>query len=209
MTKYAKPVAAPCGDCPFRRKAAPGWLGAGSPESFLDCMQRDEPLPCHQTVDYDDPEWLEKWSAQEAGSMCAGALVFMANKMQRPRNREFPTMPTDKTNVFSNSVEFVRHHREAAVHSWDDDSQKEGAQLHRELVKRAAQASGQPIVDHKNKQERLDNSDLNELIAKAAAGPTKKPLPRAIALQNIPIRSEIARQIHKGFINTPKNKRTK
>lgn len=32
----------------------PGWLGAGSPESFLDCMQRDEPLPCHQTIDYDD-----------------------------------------------------------------------------------------------------------------------------------------------------------
>jgi hypothetical protein len=149
---YRSPVKQPCNDCPFRRASMPGWLGAGSPESFLDCLQRDEPLPCHQTVDYEDPLWAEKWSAQEVGSMCAGALVFMANKMQRPRSREFPTMPPDKVVVFANSVEFVRHHREAAVRSWEDVDQNEGAQLQRELVKRAAENAGSPIVDYKNKR---------------------------------------------------------
>ncbi len=151
VSAYRPPTSKPCSDCPFRRASMPGWLGAGSPESFIDCMQRDEPLPCHQTIDYDDPAWLEKWSAQENGSMCAGALIFMANRAQRPRAREFPTMPPDKVAVFSNSVEFVRHHREAAVRSWDDDEQNEGAQLHRELVKRAAVIGGHPIVDLKNK----------------------------------------------------------
>jgi len=157
----------------------PGWLGAGSPESFIDCMNRDEPLPCHQTIDYDDPDWLVKWSAQEDGSMCAGALIFMANKMQRPRTRGFPTLPPDKVAVFSNTVEFVRHHREAGTHSWDDDAQNEGAKLQRELVRRGAEAAGQPIVDHKNKRRALDNSDLNALLAQAAAGPTRAPLPVA------------------------------
>lgn len=130
----------------------PGWLGASSPEGFLDCIHRDEPLPCHQTVDYDDPCWLEKWFAQQSGLMCAGALVFMANKSQRPRSREFPTASPDRTVVFSNSLEFVRHHREAAIRSWNDDEQNDGAQFHRELMKRAAEALKQPIVDFKNKK---------------------------------------------------------
>jgi hypothetical protein len=128
----------------------PGWLGDGSPESFLDCMQRDVPLPCHQTLDYDDPHWAEDWENQQGSSrMCAGALIFMANRGQRPRTREFPTMPPDKAGVFANSLEFVRHHREAAVHSWDDGDQRESAQLHRELVKRAAENRGNPIVNFK------------------------------------------------------------
>lgn len=144
MTKYAPPVASPCSACPFRRKSMPGWLGAGSPESFLDCMQNDEPLPCHKTIDYDDPRWEEKWSAQQTGSMCAGALIFMANKMQRPRTPGFPTLAPDQTNVFANSLEFVRHHREAAVHSWKDEEQSEGAQLQRELIKHAVEAQAKP-----------------------------------------------------------------
>lgn len=149
--KYVDPVAKPCSDCPFRRKSMPGWLGHSSPEGFIDCMQRDEPLPCHQTIDYDDPNWLDKWVAQQdTGKMCAGALIFMANKLQRAHDRDFPTMTKDKETVFSNSVEFVRHHREAAVHSWNDEDQNEGAQLHRELIKRAAESTGQPIVDFKN-----------------------------------------------------------
>jgi len=155
VNQYRPPVAKPCSDCPFRRKAMPGWLGGSSPEGFIDCMQRDEPLPCHQTIDYDDnPHWLETWMKQgdDTGNICAGSLIFMANKIQRPHDRDFPTMEPDRENVFSNSVEFVRYHREAPVHSWDDAEQNEGAQLHRELIKRAAIAAGQPIVDFKDKR---------------------------------------------------------
>lgn len=150
--KFVDPVQKPCNDCPFRRKAMPGWLGAGSPESFIDCMQRDEPLPCHQTIDYEDPKWLTKWMQQRnTGKMCAGALTFMANKLQ---HHPFEKMPKDHENVFSNSLEFVRHHREAAVHSWDEETQNAGAQMHRDIVASAAKQMGQPIVDFKNKKSK-------------------------------------------------------
>jgi hypothetical protein len=49
---------------------------------------------------------------------------------------------------------YVRHHREAAVHSWDDDEQNDGAQMHRELIADAAKRIGQPIVDFKNRKPR-------------------------------------------------------
>lgn len=184
---YRPPVKQPCNSCPFRRASMPGWLGAGSPESFLDCMQRDEPLPCHQTIDYGDKRWLEGWTAQETGSMCAGALVFMANKLQTPRTRGFPTMPPDKVEVFANSLEFVRHHREAAVRSWNDANQKEGAQLQRELVRRGAEACGQPIVDFKN------------------------AIPRTLRpnIQNTPIRSTLLPEFRNGFMPPPHNPKKK
>lgn len=142
-------------------------------------MQRDEPLPCHQTINYDDPSWLVKWSSQEEGSICGGSLIFMANKLQRPRTPKFPTMPPDKGEVFSNVLEFVRYHREAAVHSWSDDDQSEEAKLQRELIKRAGQSVGQPIIDYKNKAA---------------------PVP----LQNIPVRSELGRKIRQDFAKKPK-----
>jgi hypothetical protein len=131
----------------------PGWLGASSPEGFIDCMQRDEPLPCHQTIDYDnDPHWLMKWMQQRGtGKMCAGALVFLANKLQ---HHPFQKMAKDHETVFSNTIEFVRFHREAAVHSWDEDSQNDGAKLHRHLVTGAAERMGQPIVDFKERKAR-------------------------------------------------------
>lgn len=144
MSDFVDPVPRPCSDCPFRRKAVPGWLGHSSPEGFIDCMQRDEPLPCHQTIDYEDKHWLSKWMAQESGKMCAGALIFMANKLQR---HPFKRMDKDPVNVFTNSLEFVRHHREATVHSWNDDDQNPGAQMHRMIVADAAKKMGQPIVD--------------------------------------------------------------
>lgn len=168
MTKFVEPVSKVCNDCPFRRKSMAGWLGGSSPEGFIDCIQRDEPLPCHQTVDYDDPHWLAKWMLQRdnggkfSPKMCAGALIFMANKLQRPHVPGFPTLPRDVENVFSNSVEFVRHHREAAVHSWDDEEQNEGAQLHRELIKRAAESMGQPIVDFKERKPKQKRREIQQ-----------------------------------------------
>ena len=127
----------------------PGWLGAGSPESFIDCMQRDEPLPCHQTIDYDNPHWLIEWMHQKNGNMCAGALIFLANKLQR---HPFQKMDKDHETVFSNTLEFVRHHREAGVHSWDEETQNEGAQLHRQLIADSAKRMGQPIIDFKDRK---------------------------------------------------------
>lgn len=146
---------APCARCPFRRESVPGYLGAGSPESFVDCVQRGDPLPCHLTVDYDDPSWKRRWSAQAVGSgeICSGSLVFMANRLQLSQTPGFPRAPADRVAVFGNAIEFVRHHREAAIRSWDDDDQDRGAQLQRKLIASAAVATGDPIVDFKNRRK--------------------------------------------------------
>ncbi len=129
----------------------PGWLGEGSPESFIDCMQRDEPLPCHQTIDYENPHWLVEWMHQKSGNMCAGVLIFMANKLQ---HHPFQKMAKDHENVFSNTLEFVRYHREAGVHSWNEEEQNDGAKMHRRIVADAAEQMGQPIVDFKERKMR-------------------------------------------------------
>ncbi len=147
MTKFVDPVLYPCNDCPFRRKSMAGWLGAGSPESFIDCMQRDEPLPCHQTIDYEDEHWLAKWMLQRTtGKMCAGSLIFMANKLQM---HPFKKLEKDPELVFSNTFEFVRHHRGSTVQSWNDDDQNEGAQFQRQLIADSAKRMGDPIIDGK------------------------------------------------------------
>lgn len=169
MTRFVDPVSQPCNNCPFRRKSMPGWLGAGSPESFIDCMQRDEPLPCHQTVDYDDEHWLAKWMLQRDSKMkmCAGALVFMRNKLQ---NNPFAKVEKDHENIFSNSVEFVRHHREASTHSWKEEDQEPTAHMHRKIIAEAAEKMGKPIIDFAARSGRRDERLKN------------------IPLQNIPIK---------------------
>ena len=198
MTTYRPPTKQPCSDCPFRRKAMPGWLGGSSPEGFIDCMNRDEPLPCHQTIDYDDPDWLLKWSAQEAGSMCAGALIFMANKLQRPRAKGFPTLPQNKAAVFANTVEFVRYHREAGTHSWDDDAQNEGAKLQRELIRRGAETTGQPIIDFASVPAKA------RLMATSGRTPDDR-----VPLQNIPVRSVLGHQIRREFASDTSTRKTR
>lgn len=146
---YREPTKVPCNDCPFRRKAMPGWLGSGSPESFIDCINRDDILPCHQTIDYGDPLWKEKWITQATGNACAGALIMTANMCKRPRDPAFPTMEPDEEAVFATPMEFVRYHRDAPVHSWDDkDQQPQVRELHK-VFEAAAKREGKPFKKHR------------------------------------------------------------
>lgn len=93
--------------------------------------------------------------------MCAGSLVFMANKLHRSRVPGFPTMLPDKTNVFANSVEFVRHHREAPTHSWNEVDQSDESKLHREMIRHATKVIGNPIVEYG-----LDENDTRPKLYK-------------------------------------------
>lgn len=154
FVEYRPPTLKPCSDCPFRRKAMAGWLGAGSPESFIDCINRDDVLPCHQTIDYEDPTWKEKWIAQEAGNACAGALIMTANMCKRPRDKSFPRMPADKVTVFTTPLEFVRFHREAPVHSWDDADQTDEVKDLHALFEQHAVQSGRPFKKHPRKKKK-------------------------------------------------------
>lgn len=154
MTTYAKPTKVPCNDCPFRRRSMPGWLGAGSPESFIHCINTDDPLPCHQTIDYEDPNWKEKWVEEQQGSMCAGALILMANMQKLPRDRGFPRLPQDKETVFATAQEFVCYHREARGQSWDDDDQSDESKWLRKVFRDATKAARQPLKEGSCKKSR-------------------------------------------------------
>lgn len=123
--KYRNACAKPCGDCPFRRKSAAGWLGEATPSSFVIAISYETPLPCHQTIDYTDRKWLEKWTAQRIGMICTGSLIMMANMCKLPRDPAFPRMKADRTNVFARPEEFITYHEDAEVRSWESDEAHE------------------------------------------------------------------------------------
>lgn len=104
----------------------PGWLGEATPESFIIEISMERPLPCHQTIDYEDQDWLEKWNAGSIGSTCAGALIMSANMSKLPRDRAFPRMEKDKTAVFPSHQAFLDYHNNAPVKSWAMDERKPG-----------------------------------------------------------------------------------
>ncbi len=103
----------------------PGWLGAGTPQSFIVEISLERPLPCHLSIDYEEPGWLERWNASEIGKICAGALILSRNMGKLPRDPKFPRMPSDKVLVFSNHLEFIAHHEGAIVRSWETNEQYE------------------------------------------------------------------------------------
>jgi len=102
-----------------------GWLGAGTPESFIECIQHEELLPCHQTLDYEDKQWKEKWVSGEVGRACRGALVLMRNMSKLPRDPNFPRVDRDDDTVFSHPREFLAYHHAADVKSWLFNTKKD------------------------------------------------------------------------------------
>lgn len=110
----------PCKVCPFRRVALPGWLGEGSPADFIGSIFREQPLPCHNTIDYRRRDWLAAWIEGRRGKMCMGALIFTANIGKVPRFPDIiPIVEPDEDLVFATTKEFFDHHNNAAVKSWE------------------------------------------------------------------------------------------
>lgn len=98
----------PCGECPFRRNTAAGYLGADSPVHFIATTLADTRMPCHMKVDYEAPDWeLQALKAP----VCAGAGIFFANKCKMSRDPNRPRFKADHKLVFSNEREFLEHHQ--------------------------------------------------------------------------------------------------
>lgn len=102
----------PCRGCPFKLRSIPGYLGADRPVPFVAKTWLVElDMPCHQAIDYSDPDWLE---TQEPGApMCAGALILMANGHKLPRDQrmaEAVRAVGQSDEVFASVAAFLDHH---------------------------------------------------------------------------------------------------
>jgi hypothetical protein len=103
----------PCKACPFRRTALPGYTGAATSSEFLASTLHDLAMPCHESIDYDDPSWRTKWLSRERGVDCVGAATFFANMNKVSRDRSRPLATPDHETVFSLPQEFADHHKAA------------------------------------------------------------------------------------------------
>lgn len=92
-TRHTKP----CADCPWARKALPGWLGDLTAEDWLEHAHGETRLECHTL----------------RGQQCAGGAIYRANVAKRPRDRELLNLPRDTGRVFANRDEFLAHHKAA------------------------------------------------------------------------------------------------
>lgn len=98
----------PCKGCPWTKQSLPGWLGAVTPVEFLQTSEAEVRMPCHNEVDYEDPQW-EKVAA--GAPQCAGRAIHFANRCKVPKDPDLLVIKeTDRANVFSNPQEFIDHH---------------------------------------------------------------------------------------------------
>ena len=107
-----------CGECPFLRESAKGWLGSNEPEAFALNVLTDRSLACHTMMDQslDLPEWE---SVEQQTPRCRGAVTLMRNTCKLPRDPDMAalvrTVPADHANIFSSPKQFVEHHRSGTV----------------------------------------------------------------------------------------------
>jgi len=114
-----KPCASrPCNDCPWRRKSMPGWLGDDTPEHFLNTAMADIDMPCHQTVNYERPDWETQLGPRGTALSCAGQAIFFANILKVSRDRKRRQLKPNKTLVFASPEEFLKHHNKYRA-QWD------------------------------------------------------------------------------------------
>ena len=88
-----------CAECPWRRKAAPGWLGSEmTPEQWVKTAHSDSIVDCHLRKDH----------------QCVGIAHYRRNvcKMAYPPNL---VVDKDKSTFFAAPAEFVSHHRSLGV----------------------------------------------------------------------------------------------
>lgn len=116
----------PCIDCPFRKNAAPGWLGASTADEFLANTLGDAEMPCHMAIDYSDPMW-DVTQLPDA-DLCVGGLQFQNNFMKLPRPRKMADAcravgTNDK--IMSTPAEFLERH--------DNDMNRRYVEAHQEF----------------------------------------------------------------------------
>lgn len=87
----------PCSDCPFARTALNGWLGGLEPEDWVRIASSEGVVPCHT----------------QEGAQCAGIAIYRRNTCKLLMNKRALVLPKDTENVFSNPMEFLKHHKDS------------------------------------------------------------------------------------------------
>lgn len=118
----------PCVDCPFRKDALPGWLGAERSQEIADALlTEDKTFACHKTVEHHEQEVEEGDIDQDEldasladRQHCAGAIAMVeaegaANSMLQISERlgiRDPDRVTDEGRAlsFESGKDFVAHH---------------------------------------------------------------------------------------------------
>jgi hypothetical protein len=65
-----------CAECPFRRNAAPGWLGPWTPKQINQIAESDEDFICHKSVEALAAEGLSDIEIDTFGQHCVGMLRY-------------------------------------------------------------------------------------------------------------------------------------
>jgi hypothetical protein len=103
----------PCTECPFRRKHPAGWLGPWKAEEIPTHLSFGGTFPCHKTIP--DDGLGENSPKADRMEHCAGASIFLNNKVERHRDADTlahqELVGEDHKNVFSWTSEFLAHHQ--------------------------------------------------------------------------------------------------
>jgi len=111
MTKSATQ---PCAECPFRRKAPAGYIGAhDAVEEITDIVLSDGRFPCHMEVTKRTERGEKFERAVWTAPVCAGSAALLSNMIKRSRMREVSILQDalgKRDDVFARPEEMHSHH---------------------------------------------------------------------------------------------------
>lgn len=84
----------PCADCPWSRKSLNGWLGALTPEEWVQVAHGETKIDCHT----------------KKGAQCAGSAIYRSNVCKSPRDPKVIRLEKNTSLVFASPSEFLAHH---------------------------------------------------------------------------------------------------
>ena len=77
MSCNAKQRRKPCSTCPFTMWCKPGETGGSHPSVFIGQSVGPFRIPCHEALDYSDPDWKTS-EITDVAPQCVGNAIFRA-----------------------------------------------------------------------------------------------------------------------------------
>lgn len=109
----------PCKTCPFRRDSEPTECPGRSPlEVYVAQTLLPFRIPCHELIDYDDPDWH---SNCDGVAQCAGHAMLRDAVGVADRMPEAMLHVKHEPVVFSSLQEFWAHHKQISIAEATDE----------------------------------------------------------------------------------------